>query len=105
MKRPIFPALIMASLVATLASPAIAKEKDKPKEGGKRTAPITLAQCPAPVQVEIQSHKPTAAEIEAEQENGVITYDAKLTLPDGKRLKLLIAADGKVLESKEKKAK
>lgn len=97
------------SLIAalTIASPAFAKDKDKDKsgDGGKRTATITLAQCPLAVQATIQSYKGTVNELEAEQENGAISYDAKLTLPDGKRLKLLISADGKVLESKEKKAK
>lgn len=98
---------LLALVIISLAGPAFAKDKgkDTPKDSGKRVTSITLDQCPEPVQAAIQAYKPTATEIESEQEKGAITYDAKLTLPDGKRLKVLFAPDGKVLESKEKKAK
>jgi hypothetical protein len=104
MKPHLFPSFV-AALVATafFAMPAVAKEKEK--NPNKRTVTVTLAQCPAAVQTAILGYKGTINELEAEQEGTVVTYDAKITLPDGKRLKLLLAPDGKLLESKEKKAK
>ncbi len=103
MNAQAFAPIILIAIA--FSSPAFAKDKEKQGEGDKRTVVITLAQCPAAVQTAIQAYMGTINEIEAEQEKGVITCGAKLTLADGKRLKILLAADGRLLESKEKKAK
>ena len=99
MDLQIFTPIILIAIA--FSSSAFAKDKEKQDEGDKRTVVITLAQCPTA----IHDFMETISEIEAEQEKGGITYDAKLTLADGKRLKILLAAEGKLPESKEKKAK
>lgn len=99
MKLQTFTPIILIAMA--FSSSAFAKDKEKQGEGDKRTVVITLAQCPTAIQAYIESIN----EIEAEQEKGAITYDAKLTLAEGKRLKILLAAEGKLPESKEKKAK
>ena len=99
MDLQIFTPIILIAMACS--SSAFAKDKEKQGEGDKRTVVITLAQCPTAIQASME----TISEIEAEQEKGAITYDAKLTLAEGKRLKMLLAAEGKLPESKEKKAK
>ena len=89
MDLQIFTPIILIAMA--FSSSAFAKDKEKQGAGDTRTVVITLAQCPTAIQASME----TISEIEAEQEKGGITYDAKLTL----------AAEGKLPESKEKKAK
>jgi uncharacterized membrane protein YkoI len=87
-------------LVAGLIAPAFAEEKDNDHEDeGQKVA---LASTPTAVQATIAAHlaKGTILAVEQETEAAVTAYEAKIKLPDGKELELLVAADGKLLKSK-----
>lgn len=91
--------VILATTLAFLTLPVSAKEEGE----------VPLEKCPAPVQAtlkkEAASAKGTIAKVERETKDGAEIFDAKITKPDGTKLTVKVAPDGKVIEKKEKKTK
>jgi hypothetical protein len=94
------PLLLRFTLPLLLALP-FAQAKDEP---------VDFAKCPAPVQAVIEQYK-AQGKLEAigldhkKKAGGVPVYEAKFTLPEGKRIEVHISPEGKVLEVEDKKPK
>jgi hypothetical protein len=99
--KPIIPSCLRPVVVAAILIPAFALAKD---------APISLDQCPAPVQALIShySKQGTFEEVtldEKKKSGGPAVYEAKFTLTDGRRIEIHMSPEGKVIKFEEKKAK
>jgi hypothetical protein len=97
--RPVFhPSLLAALVTLSLATAVHAKDRV-----------VTLEQCPEAVQKVIR-HYGNSAKIEEigldekKKSGGPAVYEAKLALPDGRRLEVHILANGSVQRFEEKKA-
>jgi hypothetical protein len=71
---------------------------------------ISLEECPMPVQATVRQYGAQAtfeeiAKDEKKKSGGPAVYEAKFSLPNGKRVELHISPDGKVLLTEEKKAR
>ena len=94
-----FPRFLATTLVLASAATLLAKdEKD-----------ITLEACPPAVRAVIQDNltrsRGTLQKLEKETKDKSEIYDAKIIDGNGKRWTLKLAADGKVVEAKEKPEK
>ncbi len=92
---------LLGSLCACVLTAGSALAKDKP---------VTLQECPAPVQAVIRQYqeKGTLEEIgldEKKKSGGPAVYEAKFTLAGGRRIELHISPNGTILEVEEKKRK
>ena len=75
-----------------------------------KDTPITVDQCPAPVQAVIRHYSTQAtfesvAYDEKKKAGGPPIYEAKFSLPNGKRIEVHISPEGKVVQFEEKKSK
>jgi hypothetical protein len=98
MKNPLSLRYLLPVLAALVFPVSSASAKDKK---------VSLAECPAPVQAVIQHYakQATLEDIAVDNQDGQKVYEAKFTLPNGKRTEAHIAADGKVLKFEDKGAK
>ena len=91
--------LILAAIFTAITLPLSAKEEGE----------VPFDKCPAPVQTTLTKEathvKGTIAKVERETKDGAEIFDAKITKPDGAKLTVKVAPDGKVIEKKEKKTK
>ena len=98
MKR-IFRAALLWSAIAGLPASVAAKD-----------APVSLEECPAPVQAIIRHYSAqgtfeSVALDEKKKSGGPAVYEAKFTLRDGRRMEVHISPEGKVVSFEEKKPK
>jgi hypothetical protein len=99
MRSLLNPSFALAALLS-LSSALCLQAKDRV---------VTLEQCPEAVQ-RVLKHYGTSAKIEEigldekKKSGGPAVYEAKLALPDGRRLEVHISAEGSVLRFEEKKA-
>lgn len=88
-----------ALLLAAVALPLHAKDEIE----------ISLDKCPQPVQAAINQQvakaQGTLDKVEFEKKDGAEFYEAKVTAANGIRWTVRFAADGRILETKQKKAK
>jgi uncharacterized membrane protein YkoI len=96
--HPLFSPSLLAALVTLSFVPSL-HAKDRV---------VTLEQCPEAVQKVIR-HYGNSAKVEEigldekKKSGGPAVYEAKLALPDGRRLEVHISATGSVLRFEEKK--
>ena len=91
--------VMLATALAALSIAAPAKDE-----------PIKFEQCPAPVQTVIRhySRQGTLEAVsvdEKKKSGGAAVYEARFSLPGGKRVEVHISPEGKVLQFEEKKPK
>ena len=94
-----FPNRLLVIPILLLATSGFAKD-----------VPVRLEECPAAVQTVIREHSSrgtfeSVARDEKKKSGGAAVYEAKFTLPDGKRVEVHISPDGKVLQVEDKKPK
>lgn len=92
---------ILLSISALLFTAVSASAKDKP---------VTLQECPAPVQAVIRQYQATGTleEIgrdDKKKSGGPSVYEAKFTLAGGRRIEVHISPAGAVLQVEEKQPK
>jgi hypothetical protein len=95
MKTLIRP-LVLSLLCTALVSGAAAKD-----------TPISLQQCPAPVQAVIRAYEAQAkfesvTRDDKKKSGGPAVYEAKFDLPKGRKIEIHISPEGKVLQMEEK---
>ena len=93
------PRLLITMVTLATALSAFAKDEKE----------IPIEACPPAVKAVIQENltrsRGTLQKLEKEKKDGAEIYDAKIVDANGKRWTLKLAADGKVLEAKEKAEK
>jgi hypothetical protein len=85
--------LLSAMLVLVLALPASA--------AGDKEEAIKLEDCPAGVQKTIKDNAAGGQVLEVEKEtkkDGTVVYEAEVKKKDGKKVDILVAADGKLIK-------
>jgi hypothetical protein len=92
---------VLLPVLAAAALSPVAAAKDQP---------ITVAECPAPVQAVIRHYSTqgtleSVAKDEKKKTGGPVVYEAKFSLKNGKRTEVHISAEGKVIQFEEKKPK
>ena len=88
--------LILPLLGIALVATASAKDE-----------PISLEQCPAPVQAVIRAYQAQAkfegvSRDDKKKSGGPAVYEAKFDLPKGRKIEIHISPEGKVLQFEEK---
>ena len=96
---PAFRVALLAFISAAISSSSFAKD-----------TPVDLKNCPAPVQAVVKQYAAhgTMEEIaldEKKKTGGPVVYEAKFSLPGGKRIEVHISPDGKILQVENKAPK
>ena len=97
--KTLLQTILLLSVAGSLAPSAAAKDKS-----------IGLGECPAPVQAVIRQYSAKAtfesvALDEKKKSGGPAVYEAKFSLPGGKRIELHISSTGTVMQVEEKAPK
>lgn len=96
--------VLIAALILCFAAVAAMAGEGKCKKEKETEVKVTIDQVPSLVAQTLLSEAGTGTidEIEQEEKNGVVTYEADIT-KDGKKFEVKVAADGTLISSKEEK--